>query len=178
MTLKRILSLLTAFVLLLCSGVAIAEEEEPIIYDVTDYISSISNLDLTPYKGKIIVLFFYTSAGEQSTATLPMWKLIHDDFDPDDVEIVLVHAWDGEGQEESNQLKERFQLEGMNIYEDENSTLCKTLGLVEYPNTLILNAEGTPASGYSGQLSYTTTAEYLIGLGATQLQNTYVFPDK
>ena len=173
MTLKRIISLLVALLLLLlCMIPAMAEEEveEPIAMDVTDYISGIADLDLTPYKGKIMVLFFYTADNDQAKATLPVWKMIHDDFNPDDVEIILVHVWDGEDQADSDAAIERFQLQDMNIYEDKDCVLSSTLGLTEYPNTLILDQGGTPASGYGGQLTYATTAEYLVSLGAEQVQ--------
>ena len=171
MTLKRITCLLAALMLLLCMIPAMAEQDdEPIAMDVTDYISGIADLDLAPYKGKIMVLFFYTADNDLAKATLPVWKKIHDDFNPEDLEIILVHAWDGEDQDDSDAAIERFQLEGMNIYEDKDCLLSSTLNVVEFPNTLILDQGGTPASGYSGQLTYATTAEYLVSLGAEQVQ--------
>ena len=174
---KRITGLLVALVLLLCMGAA-AAQEEPISFDVTDYISSISTLDLAPHKGKVLALVFYTGANQECLDQLPVWKMIHDDFAPEEAEIVLVHAWDGEGQPESDQLKERFQLEGMHIYEDENCILCRTLGITAYPNVLILDMGGSPASGYNGQITYTTIADAFTALGATQLQNSYANPAK
>lgn len=171
MTLNKMISLLTALVLLLCMGTAVAQEEKPISFDVTDYISSIADLDLSPYRGKVMALFFYTCNSDEAKATLPVWKRIHDDFDPQDVEIILVHAWENEGQKESDAIRERFQLDGMNIYEDQNCTLCHTLGLTSYPNVLLLDAQGSPCSGYSGQLSYQTIADALIALNVTQLHN-------
>lgn len=176
MTPKRMICLFLILSLLLCTGAAFAQEEESVIYDVTDYISSIAGLDLTPHKGKIIILFFYTCNSEEAKATLPVWRMIRDDFDPQEVEIILVHAWEDEGQEESDTVKRLYQLEGLNIYEDENCTLCHTLGLNSYPNLLILNAQGSPASGYSGQVSYPTIADTLTALGAGQLQNSYLPP--
>ena len=169
MTLKRLISLITAIALLLCSFAATAEEEAPIVFDVTDFISSLSDLDLTPHKGKVIALFFYDSNTDECLATLPVWKAVYDTFDPFMCEIILVHAWDGEGQEESDALKERFQLEGMHIYEDKNCVLCTSLGINEYPNTLFLDPYGTPASGYNGQMSQTTITDYLLSLGAVKL---------
>lgn len=166
MTLKRLISLITAIALLLCSFAATAEEEAPIVFDVTDFISSLSDLDLTPHKGKVIALFFYDSNTDECLATLPVWKTVYDTFDPLTVEIILVHAWDGEGQEESDALKERFQLEGMHIYEDRGCMLSDSLGVLEYPNTLFLDPHGTPASGYNGQMGQTTITEYLKSLGA------------
>lgn len=178
MAFRRIISLLAALLLLL-TGTAFAEaNEEPIIYDVTDYFDTISDLDLSPYKGKIITLFFYTCSDPEAQATLPMWKLIHDDFDPDELAIVLVHAWDGEGQEESDAAIAQYHLEDLIIYEDEDCSLCRQLNLSEYPNILILDQEGTPASGYGGQLSYPTMAQVLVNLGVTQLQDSYSVPAK
>lgn len=176
MTLKRIFCLLLTLALLLLTGAAMAEEEADIIYDVTDYLSSISALDLAPHKGKIIILFFYTCESAEAKATLPIWPMIRNDFAPRDVEIILVHAWENEGQEESDTAKRLYKLEGLNIYEDKDCSFCHTLGLSTYPNLLILNAEGSPASGYSGQVSYPTIADTLTALGAKAVQNSYLPP--
>jgi len=179
MTLKRTISLLLAVLLVFSTAAALAEtasgqpatEEAEIIFDVTDYISSLSELDLSPYKGKVMVLFFYVADNEECLSNLPVWKNIYDTFDPYTVEIILVHAWEGESHEESDALKERFHLEGMNIFEDIDCILCDALGVHQYPNTLFLDAFGTPASGYNGQLSLTTISDFLVSLGAAKLDN-------
>lgn len=170
MTLKRTITLLLAVLLVFCAAAALAsEEEEPIIFDVTDYISGISALELYPYRGKIIALFFYTGASDESLSQLAAWKSVFDTFSPEDLQIILVHAWDGEDSTDTEALIARYGLEEMMIFEDEDCLLCSTLGIYEYPNTLFLDQYGTPASGYSGQLTYTTISSFLTSLGASQL---------
>lgn len=176
MTLKRTITLLLAVLLVFCAAAALAYEEPAteeveIVFDVTDYISGLSELDLSPYRGKVMALFFYVADNEECQASLPIWKTIYDTFDPYTVEIILVHAWEGESHEESDALKERFHLEGMNIFEDIDCILCDALGVHQYPNTLFLDAFGTPASGYNGQLSLTTISDFLVSLGAAKLDN-------
>lgn len=167
---KRLFCLWTILILLMVGGSAFAQEqEEPIHFDVTDFLSSISELDLAPYKGKVIVLQFYTAASRECVDQLPIWQKIAEDFDPETLEVILVHAWEGEGQRESDQLIKQLKLEGMNIFEDENCTLCHTLGLSEYPVSLFLDQGGSPVSGYSGLITYATLAEFLTKLGAVQL---------
>ena len=170
---KRLLSLLVATLLALCAVPSIAEDE-PIVFDAAAYISSMSGLDLRPYGGKVIVLHFFTASGEECRAQLPALRLIYDDFDKEGVEIVLVHAWDGEGQPESDEARESFDLEGMRIYEDEGCALSRQLGITQYPNTLFLGGDGNPVSGYGGRLTYETLAYVLSGMGVTQLQNSYL----
>lgn len=167
---KRLFCLWTILILLMVGGSAFAQEqEEPIHFDVTDFLSSISELDLAPYKGKVIVLQFYTAASQECVDQLPIWQKIAENFDPETLEVILVHAWEGEGQRESDQLIKQLKLEGMNIFEDENCTLCHTLGLSEYPVSLFLDQGGSPISGYSGLITYATLAEFLTKLGAVQL---------
>ncbi len=176
MMIRKLTCLLLSLLLVLCACPALGEDApaEELTFDVAAYINSLCELDLTPYAGKVIALHFFKTASEECTAMMPAWKLIYDDFDKDDVEIVLIHVCDGEGQEEMDALKAELGLEGMNIYEDVDAVLSGTLGVTEVPNTLFLNAEGNPASGYSGRLNYTTIAELLKSLGADQLQNSYL----
>lgn len=184
MMIRKLTCLLTVLALLLCACPALCEaagaatapaaEEEELTFDVAAYFKTISDLDLTPYAGKVIALHFFKTASADCTAMMPAWKLIYDDFDKEDVEIVLIHVCDGEGQQEMDALKQELGLDGMNIYEDVDAVLSTTLGVTEVPNTLFLNGEGNPASGYSGRLNYTTIADLLKLLGADQLQNSYV----
>lgn len=176
MTLKRTISLLLAVLLVFSAAAALAEaagqpatEEAEIIFDVTDYISGISALELYPYRGKIIALFFYTGASDESLSQLAAWKSIFEAFSPEELQIILVHAWDGEDSTDTEALIARYGLEEMTIFEDEDCLLCSTLGIYEYPNTLFLDQHGTPASGYSGQLTYTTISNFLTSLGASPL---------
>lgn len=145
-------------------------QADGIIFDVTDYISGISALELAPYKGKIIALFFYTGASDECLTQLAAWKSVFDAFEPDDLQIILVHAWDGEDSTDTEKHIARYGLEDMTIFEDEDCLLCSTLGIYEYPNTLFLDKNGTPASGYSGQLTFQTISNFLTTLGARSAQ--------
>ena len=181
MMIRKFACLLLSALLALCACAAFAEQtpaEEEYTFDVAAYFQSISDLDLTPYYGKVIALHFFKTASEDCTAMMPAWKLIYDDFSKDDVEIVLIHVCDGEGQQEMDALKTELGLEDMHIYEDVDAVLSTTLGVTEVPNTLFLNTDGNPASGYSGRLNYTTIAELLKTLGAEQLQNSYLPADQ
>ena len=170
---KRLFCLWTVLILLLVGGAAFAQEqEEPLYFDVTDYLSSISKLDLAPYKGKVIVLQFYTTASQESVDQLPVWQKVVQNFDPETLEVILVHAWEGEGQPENDQIIRQLKLEGMNIFEDENCTLSHTLGLSQYPVSLFLDQGGSPASGYSGLITYATLEAFLVKLGAVPLTDT------
>jgi peroxiredoxin len=168
---RKLTCLLLTVLMLLCACPVLAEEsEEPIAFDVAAYIGSLCDLDLSPYKGKVIALHFYAADNESCRTMLPAWKMIWDDFAKDDLEIVLIHTGDAE---ENEALKTELGLEGMTFYQDEGAALASTLGVVNLPNTLVLNTDGDPASGYEGTMTYPTLAALFEGLGAEQLQNSY-----
>ncbi len=173
---KKVICLLLSAMLLMCACPVLAEEapaEEPLTFDVTAYFLSLCDLDLTPYQGKAIALVFFNAASEAETPMLPTWKMVFDDFNKEQLEIVLIHVCDGEGQQEMDALKAELGIEEMTVYEDVDAVLAKSLGVDIMPNVLILNQEGSPASGYAGRISYTALADFLALLEVEQLQNSY-----
>lgn len=155
--------------LLMFSACAIAEDVTPV--DMTGYLSSLSALDLTQYKGKVIMLTFFTEDSDLCLQQLPDLKLLFDDFDPAGVEIVLIHTKQSESAGDCTQLVESLGLTEMNLFEDENATLTTALGIAEFPTTLLIDQQGCPVSGSSGKISYATLAQALLDLNVTQLQN-------
>ncbi len=172
MTMKRLLALLTAAMLLFTIPGALAQQE-PIRFDVASYISSVSGLDLTACQGRVILLHFFTANGAESTAQLNILKMLRNDFDPAGLEIILIHVQDGETAQDAQDALQTCGLEDITVYEDENCALSSLLGVTACPNTLILNADGSPASGYGGLISYPTLAAALEMLNVNRLGNSY-----
>ena len=48
----------------------------------------IYDLDLTPYRGKVIALHFYAADNADCLSMLPTWKMIWEDFSKNDLEII------------------------------------------------------------------------------------------
>ena len=168
---RKLTCLLLTVLLLLCACPVLAEEtEEKIEFDVAAYLGTICDLDLTPYRGKVIALHFYAADNADCLSMLPTWKMIWEDFSKNDLEIVLIHTGDAETNEAQ---KTELGIEGMTFYQDEGAALAGTLGVALVPNTLVLDADGNPASGYEGTMTYPTLAALFEGLGVEQLQNSY-----
>lgn len=172
MTIKRLLALLTAVMLLLTVPAALAQEA-PVSFDVASYISSVSGLDLSPFRGRTVMLQFFTAAAPECRSQLSIIKMIRDDFDPAAVEIVLIHVQDGETAQDTEAALAACGLEDITVYEDENCALSSLLGVTAYPNTLILGRDGNPASGYGGLISYPTLAAALEMLNVRRIGNSY-----
>lgn len=172
MTIKRLLALLTAVMLLFTVPAALAQQA-PVAFDVAAYISSVSGLDLAPFRGRTVMLHFFTAGGAECQAQLPILKMLRDDFDAAGLEIVLIHVQDGETAQDAEAALAACGLEGVTLYEDENCALSSLLGVTAYPNTLILGKDGSPASGYGGLISYPTLAAALEMLNVRRLGNSY-----
>lgn len=183
---KKLMCLLLSVLVLLCACPALGEEaapeataeaaaEQPLTFDVAAHFRTLCDLDLTPYYGKAIALVFFNAASEAQTPMLPTWKMVWDDFNKDQLQIVLIHVGDGEGQEEMDALKAELGLEEMTIYEDVDATLTKELGIKQenLPNVLILNKDGNPASGYAGRIGYPSLQEFFALMEVEQLQNSW-----
>lgn len=168
---RKLTCLLLTVLLLLCACTALAAEtDEKIEFDVAAYLSTICDLDLTPYRGKVVALHFYDADNADCLTMLPTWKMVWEDFAKDDLEIVLIHIGDAEKNEA---LKGELGIEGMTFYQDEGAALSATLGVANVPNTLVLDGDGNPVSGYEGTMTYPTLAALFEGLGVEQLQNSY-----
>ncbi|MDD2396248.1 MAG: TlpA disulfide reductase family protein, partial [Sphaerochaeta sp.] len=67
-------------------------------------------LDLTQYQGKAIWLNFFTGWCPYCMTEMPYIKQIFDDYDPEQVAILLVHVWDGETADDSQEVIEKYGL--------------------------------------------------------------------
>ncbi len=168
MTRKKLACLFLSLLVLSC---ACASAGEIIPTDMTGYLSSLSALDLTQYKGKVIMLTVFDGDSDLCLQQLPDLKLLFNDFDPAGVEIILVHAKQDENAKDCSELLESLGMTEMNLFEDEGAAFTSALGIAEFPTTLIIDQQGCPFSGSSGKISYATLAQVLLDLNVTQLQN-------
>lgn len=186
MKIRKWLCMLLSAAMLLCMVPALAEEapeapaaeEEPIVINVIDYFQQAGfGLDLTPYRGKVIALHFFSADSATCKTMLPTWQMLLDDFDKEALRIVFICACKEDHGEEAcpaaQPVQEAFGEEAVSIYEDKDAFLCTTLGVEKMPNTLILDREGNPACGYEGLLTYPTFADWFATLEVEQLQDSY-----
>ena len=165
-TLTRLVSALMALLLLpaLAIGettpVATDDQGRPYVLDAFDGTA----LDLSQHKGKAIWLNFYTGWCSYCMKEMPDIKQTFETYDPDEVAIILVHAWSGEGADASAEVIERFGLEAMLHVEDQDLALSQIIGLEGFPTSIFINKDGY-YTGRAYALSAEEMAGYLDGMG-------------
>ena len=164
-SIKRILSVLFVFMLLLPMA-AIAEdasEEAEAVY-VLDYFSDTA-LDLTQYEGKAVYMNFFTEWCPYCMDEMPDIREIYDTYDPDSLEIILVHPWDGEDASNTASVVETYGLEGMTTFEDEDMTITAIVGVPGYPTSVFIDQDGYLFYAIASKLEYDSLAEIIDAMG-------------
>ena len=152
--------------LMLCApAFSLAEAAEQ---DVVEMISTQTKLDLEPYRGKAIFLNFFTEWCPYCMQEMPDIRELYDTYDPEELEIVLVHVWDGEDGTASARISEKYGLEGMHFFEDEDRGLAQYVGLSGYPSSIFINKDGTLHTGFSSGGDFATFAGYADAMGAAK----------
>lgn len=160
---NRILSLFFAALLLLLPALAVAEGEQE--QNAVEIISAHSKLDLAAYKGKTIILNFFTEWCPYCMQELPDFKRIYDEYSPDDLQIILVHVWDGEDASNSESIRKSKNLGDMVFFEDEDRMLSQLVGLEGYPLTIVFDKEQQVYAYQSGMVTYAQLAAAMDDLG-------------
>ena len=155
---KKILSIIAlmlvlALALSACSAPA---EEAP---NVTQLMNSYTSLDLSPYLGKTVFINFFTEWCYYCMQEMPDIKTLYDTYDEDELAIVLVHVWDGENADNTASVKEKYGMEDMTFFEDEDMLVASLVGLQGYPASLFLNPDGT----LEAAANYMLTLEQMTG---------------
>ena len=147
---KRILALLLCFTLALGLTGASAEEVVP---NVTDLLFKYTTLDLNPYKGKTVLLNFFTEWCYYCMQEMPDLKEVNGMYDPEKFQTVLVHVWDGEDETSTENVKTKFGMEDMVFFEDTDRMVASVVGLMGYPATIIVNPDGTLATAVNSMVT-------------------------
>ena len=138
-SLRKLAGLLVLAVLLAAAPLAPAEEAP----NVTQLMNSHTSLDLSPY----------------CMQEMPDIKTLYDTYDEDELAIVLVHVWDGENADNTASVKEKYGMEDMTFFEDEDMLVASLVGLQGYPASLFLNPDGT----LEAAANYMLTLEQMTG---------------
>ncbi|MEG2316991.1 MAG: TlpA disulfide reductase family protein [Clostridia bacterium] len=133
-----------------------AEEQTPF-----QIISEVSKLDLTPYAGKAVFLNFFTEWCPYCMEEMADIKKVFETYSPDDLQIILVHVWDGEDEKNTASIRKDHKLEELTFFEDEDMELARLVGLQGYPASLFFDKEGDLAFGANYALSYDDMAKQM-----------------
>lgn len=169
---KRILSVFFALLLLPVTAFATdtSEDTSDPVY-VLDYFEG-SALDVSQYEGKALFLNFFTEWCPYCMAEMPDIKEIYDLYDPDSLEIILIHPWDGEDASNTASVVETYGLEGVTTIEDEDFTLTGIVGVPGYPTTVIIDPEGYLYYAVASKLDYDTLTSVFDAMGIPRRDET------
>ena len=127
--------------------------EETAKPNVTDILKTYSELDLSPYQGKVVLVNFFTE-----------WY----QYEEDSLQIVLVHPWAGEDAANTENVKERFDMHDMTFFEDEDGLVSTIVGVPGYPTSLFVNPDGTLEAGAAYMLTLEQMTAQLDAMGAVR----------
>lgn len=163
----RLVTLLLALTLLVPMAASALAEDATSDENLThaELITKYSKLDMTPYAGKAVYLNFFTEWCPYCMDEMPSIKKLYETYSPDDLQVILVHVWDGEDQTNSDSIRKTYGLEDMTFFEDEDRKLSMLLSLSAYPLSVFIDKEGNIATGTNGALAYEDMAEIVDGLG-------------
>ncbi len=101
---KQIILRAAALLLCLtCLALPALAAEEPL--DAVAFFQENSNLDLTPYEGRVILLNVFTEWCPYCMQEMPDLKAVSDMYDEDAFQLVLIHPWDGEDASNSESVQ-------------------------------------------------------------------------
>ena len=138
----RMTALLLVLICMMTPALASASAGTP-SPELLHLISENSKLDLTPYTGKAIFLNFFTEWCGNCMVEMPDIRQTFDNYSEDELQIILVHAWSGEDETNSESVRKRFGMEAMTFFEDDDMGLSQGLGVQGYyPVSIFINKEG------------------------------------
>jgi thiol-disulfide isomerase/thioredoxin len=133
--------------------------------NVAQLITRNTPLNLTPYEGKTIVLNFFTQWCAYCMQEMPDLRDVNDLYDPEALQVVMIHAWDGENASATEAVKAQFDMGHMTFFEDEDLSVVRFSGLRGYPATIIIKPDGNMALAANYMVDKALLTETLDGLG-------------
>lgn len=161
---KRLVSVLS---LILCLAVMLpaASVAETVKPNVTDLMKTYTKLDLNPYRGKTVLLNFFTEWCYYCMKEMPDIKTVSEMYDESAFQVVLIHPWDGEDATNTENVKEKFGMQDMVFFEDEDRMVASMVGIPGYPCSLFLNPDGTLEAAAASMLTLEQLTAQLDAMG-------------
>lgn len=161
---RRLLAMISVLALLVSGALA----QETAVPNVTELMQQYTSLDLTPYLGKTVYLNFFTEWCYYCMQEMPDIKQMYDTYDENELQIVLVHVWDGEDESSTENVKAAYGMEDMTFFEDQDFAAASLVGLQGYPASLFLNPDGTIALGANYMLTWEQMSAQLDEMGVSR----------
>ena len=167
---RKALSLLLTLCLLLATGSAAAQAPAkpsqnadglPYVFDAFTG----TPLDLAAYQGKAIFINFFTEWCGYCMREMSEIKRIFEDYSPDELQVLLVHVWDGEDAANTRSVRDTYGLHDMTFVEDEDRALAAAVGLPGYPTSIFIDKDGYLTNAVAAALTYDDMAKMVDAMG-------------
>ena len=142
------------------------EQTEP---NAVEIFHTYTDLDLTPYLGKTILLNFFTEWCTYCMQEMPDFCELSTMYDPEQFQMVMVHVWSGEDETSTQNVKDRFGMHHMTFFEDTDMMVASVAGVPGFPTTFILNPDGTVAYAQGSMMTLEMLTSILDGLGVERV---------
>lgn len=159
---RSALCIVLCLLLALLPTASLAEGDASYVFDAFDGTA----LELTPYEGKAIYISYFTSWCGYCMQEMPYIAQAFRDYSPDELQIILVHAWSGEDDSVTADVVSRYGLEGILILEDQDMALSAIVGLQGFPTNILIDKQGYLYQ-YTYALGEGELAGYLDALGVS-----------
>ena len=101
---------------------------------------------------------------------MPDFEKVNDLYSPDELEVVLVHVWDGEDEKSTENVKTRFGMEDMTFFEDKDRMVASAVGLMGYPATIIVEPDGSLHTAINSMVTLEWLTNVLDELGVARAE--------
>lgn len=164
---RKALSLLLSLTLLCAAPLAQATSSDSILG-----LFENTKLDVKPYAGKALFLNFFTEWCPYCMEEMPEIKKLFETYRQEDLQIILIHVWDGENEESSRRITKKYGLEDMTFFEDQDMSLAQFIGLPGYPTSLFIDKDGNLTQAIPSALSFEDMAEIVESMGVAKAEPT------
>lgn len=159
---RKTLALLLALTLCWSLVLPAHAAEEP-LYMLDKFPNT--KLNLQQYQGKAIFMNFFTEWCPYCMQEMPDIKRVFEEYDQDELQILLMHVWDGEDERNTQSIQQTYGLEEMTFFEDEGALITQMLGVPGYPTSIFIDREGNFHKGIPTMMTYETITEALAEMG-------------
>lgn len=167
---RRGLALVVALLIMLLAVYAQAGSAKAERIQLPYFLNQFDNtpLNLKQYWGKAFLLFFFTEASPDCAKQLPEIKEIYESFSSDELQIVLIHEWSGEMEENTENVKALYGLESLTFFEDTDLAVAKKINIPGFPMTIFINNGGYMYDAFVYAVDYEKMAEVLDAMGVSR----------
>ena len=157
-----------ALVLILATGTLVAQAEPIALPYFWDQFEGTS-LNLQDFPGKSFLIFFFTEASPDCAHQFGEIKKISETYSADELQIIMIHEWANETDENTQNIIEKYDLQDLYFFEDTDMSVAKKTKIPGIPTTLFMDSAGYLHDAYAfGGVTFSDMAEVLDSIGISK----------